>query len=193
MASAVEFLREHGSTALVSLGSGSLLNRIDNHLRLFLALGLTHYVAVDAEPRITADMGTLFDDDDAMFALLASHYGGEDRRFLEVIRMFPETWIEELVGIHCSVVVCQRVLPYLHWEETICSMRPHLVLQEDLHGCELQNLGGAEYQRYRSGIRSFGLKPFRPWRILPGEKNMILWKRKDSPWIAKWERRLAIQ
>jgi len=56
---------------------------------------------------------------------------------------------------------------------------PKLILQEDLHGCERQNFRGLGYVRTRSGIRRYGLKPFRPWRIFPGEYNMVFWRRKD--------------
>jgi hypothetical protein len=89
--------------------------------------------------------------------------------------------VEELFGLHCSVVVCQRVLPFFHWESLIQSMTPKLVLQEGLHGCELQDLGGGNYRRYRAGIRRFGLKPFRPWRIIPWEYNLILWRHETFP------------
>lgn len=178
LSTAMEFLREHGDSALVSLGSGSLINGIDNHFRLFVALGLTHYIAVDIESVINARLETLFNDDATMLPLLAAHCDGEPQRFLEAIRGFPSTAAEQLFGLHCRVVVCQRVLPYLHWEPVIESMSPDLVLQEDLHGCEIQNLADGDFHRCRAGVRHFGLRPFRPWRIFPGEYNLVLWRNK---------------
>jgi hypothetical protein len=175
----MKFLREHGHSALVSLGSGSLINCIDNHLRLLLALKLTHYVAIDIEPVINARLEYLFSDDATMLPWLDTHYNGDAQCFLEAIRSFPATPAEQLFGLHCKVVVCQRVLPFLHWEELIRSMTPDLVLQEDLHGCELQNLSGVGYHKCRAGIRHYGLMPFRPWRLFRGEHNLILWRRRD--------------
>jgi len=107
--------------------------------------------------------------------------GGEQGISLEIFKLFPGTWVEELRGIHCAVVVCQRVLPFVHWENIIHSMTPKLVLQEDLHGCELQDLSRAHYEKSRAAVRHYGLQPFRPWRIFPGERNLILWKRRDFP------------
>ena len=87
--------------------------------------------------------------------------------------------MEDLAGVHCAIVVCQRVYPGFFWEDLIISMRPKLVLQEDLHGCERQKLRGEHYVRNLSIIQHFNLKPFRPWSVLPGEKNLILWRRRD--------------
>ncbi|MDY0042211.1 MAG: hypothetical protein RBS57_18015, partial [Desulforhabdus sp.] len=103
-----------------------------------------------------------------------------------------------LEGIHCAVVVCQRVLPFKHWEHIIESMRPLLVLQEDLHGCELQEIGGRQYVRTRSGVVHYQLISFRPWRIFLGERNLILWRRRDfqteleeiEPWWVQLYRKL---
>jgi hypothetical protein len=178
MPSARQFLEQHGPTSLVSLGCGKHLDRIDNHVRLFLALGLTHYVGVDLEPTIIAKADWLFNNNPAMRSVLAAHNRDPDN-FLAHVRLFPSTWVEELSGIHCGVIVCQRVLPFVHWEDLIVSMNPTLVLQEDLHGCELQILRDPRYQRNRAAIRHYGLQPFRPWRIMPGELNMILWQHRD--------------
>ena len=76
-------------------------------------------------------------------------------------------------------MVCQRVYPDCRWEEVILSMTPKLVLQEDLHGCERQQLRGRGYVRTWSKIRRYGLQPFRPWPILPRELNLILWRRRN--------------
>jgi hypothetical protein len=174
----MEFIREHGHSALVSLGSGSLINCIDNHFRLMLALTLSHYVAVDIEPVINARLEYIFSDDATMLPWLNTHSSGDPQRFLDGIRTFPSTPAEQLFGLHCRVVVCQRVLPFLHWESLIRSMTPDLVLQEDLHGCELQDLRSFGYHRCRAGIRHYGLRPFRPWRVFPGEYNLVLWRRR---------------
>jgi hypothetical protein len=179
MVAALQFLQEHGPKSLVSLGCGAVINNTDNHLRLFLARELTYYVGIDCEPSITTSTDRLYTDEAAMQSLFASRYRDLDD-FLPSVRLFPDTAVEELAGIRCDVVVCQRVLPFLHWEEIIVSMSPALVLQEDLHGCELQKLADPSYQKYRQGIRHYGLRPFRPWRILPGEFNLILWQRKDA-------------
>jgi hypothetical protein len=58
-------------------------------------------------------------------------------------------------------------------------MNPKLILQEDLHGCERQQLRGQQYVRSWSKIRQYGLIPFRPWPIFPGENNLVLWQRRD--------------
>ncbi len=179
MTTAIEFLREHGHTALVSLGCGAFLNRIDNHVRLLLAMNLTHYVGVDREPSITAKADGLFNDPTSMESVLTSHRCRLEH-VLANMRVFPGTWVEELAGVHCAVIVCQRVLPFVHWEQLILSMNPALVLQEDLHGCERQDLRHPSYQRSRAAIRTFGLQPFRPWWIFPGEFNMILWQRREG-------------
>jgi hypothetical protein len=53
------------------------------------------------------------------------------------------------------------------------------MLQEDLHGCERQQLRGKYYVRTWSEKAYYGLQPFRPWPIFPGEYNLILWRRRD--------------
>jgi hypothetical protein len=179
MRAALQFLQEHGPKSLVSLGCGTVVNNIDNHLRLFLARELTYYVGIDCEPAITTSTDRLYTNEAAMRSLFASQHR-DLGDFLPSVRLFPDTSVEELADIRCDVVVCQRVLPFLHWEEIIVSMNPALVLQEDLHGCELQMLAGPSYQKYRKGIRHYGLRPFRPWRILPGEFNLILWQQKNA-------------
>jgi hypothetical protein len=175
MSHAVEFLKQNGPTSLVSLGCGTGLNRIDNHVRLFLALNLKHYVGVDCACSVAVDADQLFTDEAAMQSLL-EWYGHSRDTFLSVFKLFPGTWAEELMGIHCAVVVCQRVLPFVHWENLVLSMNPELILQEDLHGCELQILQDPRYKKNPAAIKHYGLRPFRPWRILPGERNLILWQ-----------------
>jgi hypothetical protein len=177
--SAIDFLREHGEASLVSLGCGRMINRIDNHLRLMTALNLTYYVGIDCGPWIEPVSPNLFFDPDGMTTLLGHYYGGEPRRFWENTRLFPETWVEDLKNIHCAVVVCQRVYPDCRWEEVIFSMTPNLVLQEDLHGCERQQLRGKSYVRTWAEKRHYGLRPYNPWVIFPGEYNLILWRRRD--------------
>jgi hypothetical protein len=194
--SARDFLQSYGHTSLVSLGCGKRLNRIDNHLRLFTALKLTYYVGVDCQSWIEPVSANVFAEPDRMTELITDYYQGSPRKFWEAVRVFPETLVEELAGVHCAVVVSQRVLPHTRWEEVILSMTPRLVLQEDLHGCERQNLRGDQYVRMWSEIRQYGLRPFRPWRVFPGEHNLILWRRrdfggetaKDNRWT--WLRRL---
>lgn len=176
---AIVFLREYGHDSLVSLGCGAELNRIDNHVRLLTALNLRYYVGIDCVPDIRLSEAELFSDPEAIARLLEKHYGGDAHRFQEALRLFPNTWVEDLEGIHCAVVVCQRVLPDCRWERVICSMRPLLVLQEDLHGCERQKLRGRGYVRTWSKIREYGLQPFRPWPVFPWERNLILWRRLD--------------
>ena len=78
--------------------------------------------------------------------------------------------MEELSDLHCAVVVCQRVEPDCRWEDIIVSLRPKLVLQEDLHGCERQQLRGHGYVRTWIKARQYGLQPFRPWPIFPGNE-----------------------
>lgn len=176
---AINFLQEHGHTSLVSLGCGLMLNRIDNHIRLMTALNLTYYVGIDCAPRIEKVSPNLFLAPDSMTKLLTDYYQGKPWRFWEGVRVFPETWVEDLKNIHCAVVVCQRVYPDCRWEEVILSMTPKLVLQEDIHGCERQQLRGKDYVRTWSEKRYYGLRPFRPWPIFPGEYNLILWRRRD--------------
>jgi hypothetical protein len=176
---AVAFLRRHGQASLISLGCGPGLNRLDNHLRLFAALNLTYYVGIDCVPAIAPGGPDRFVDPEGMAALLSAYYEGQPQRFQDAVRVFPNTWVEELAGIHCAAVVCQRVLPDCRWEETIVSMTPRLVLQEDLHGCERQQLKGRGYVRTWKHIRRYGLEPFRPWPVFPGERNFILWRRRD--------------
>jgi hypothetical protein len=176
---AIDFLREHGETSLVNLGCGLMVNRIDNHLRLMTALHLTYYVGIDCLPGIVQVSPDLFLDPDGMTRLLSDYYQGEPRRFWANVRLFPETWVEELRNIHCAVVVCQRVYPHCRWEEVIFSMSPKLVLQEDLHGCERQQLRGKKYVRTWAEKKYYGLRPFKPWPIFPGEYNLILWRSRD--------------
>ncbi len=176
---AIAFLQEQGHTSLVSLGCGLKVNRIDNHLRLMTALDLTYYVGIDWAPSIEPVSANVFLDPDGMTRLLTDYYQGEPRKFWEAVKVFPETWVEELKDIHCAVVVCQRVYPDCRWEDVIFSMTPKLVLQEDLHGCERQQLRGKEYVRTWSEKRYYGLQPFRPWPIFPGEYNLLLWRRRD--------------
>jgi hypothetical protein len=188
------FLRQHGHTSLVSLGCGPELNRVDNHLRLLMALNLTYYVGIDCLPCITLWTPDLFMDHEGMVALLTEYYQGEPEKFREAVHIFPNTWVEELAGLHCAVVVCQRVWPDCHWEEVIASMTPELVLQEDLHGCHRQQLRRCGYVRSWLKIRACGLEPFRPWSIFPGERNFILWRQqdfgdeevRDSRWCTLW-------
>lgn len=177
--SAVTFLQEHGHTSIVSLGCGEQLNRIDNHLRIMEELNLNYYVGIDYQPQIEPVFADLFMNFDGINALLTRYYGGKPNRFWELMRLFPCTFVEELAGIHCAAIVCQRVLPGCRWEEVIISMSPKLILQEDLHGCERQQLRGQHYVRNWSKIRLYALQPFRPWPIFPGEKNMVLWRSLD--------------
>jgi hypothetical protein len=176
---AIQFLREHGETSLVSLGCGLMVNRIDNHIRLMTALNLTYYVGIDCGPWIEPVSPNLFLDPDGMTRLLTNYYQGGPKRFWENIRLFPETWVEDLKNIRCAVVVCQRVYPDCRWEEVIFSMSPKLVLQEDLHGCERQQLRGKKYVRTWAEKKYYGLGPYNPWTVLPGEYNLILWRRRD--------------
>jgi hypothetical protein len=187
------FLRRHGHTSLVSLGCGPVLNRLDNHVRLLTALNLECYVAIDCTSAIALGGPQVFMNFQKMTKMLREHFQ-EPQKFLEAVKVFPNTWVEDLAGIHCAVVVCQRVLPDCRWEEVISSMTPRLVLQEDLHGCERQQLRGLGYVRTWTKVRQYGLAPFRPWWIFPGERNLILWRRqdfcdpevRDSKWRALW-------
>lgn len=176
---AIAFLQEHGHTSLVSLGCGSQINRIDNHIRLMAALNLTYYVGIDCGPSIESVSDNMFLNPDGMTELLSGYYQEKPRKFWDAVKVFPETWVEELKDIHCAVAVCQRVYPDCRWEDVIFSMTPKLVLQEDLHGCERQQLRGSEYVRAWSEKKQYGLQPFRPWPIFPGESNLILWRRRD--------------
>jgi hypothetical protein len=146
------------------------------------ALDLSYYVGVDCHAAIEPVSTEVFLDPDGMTELLTGYYRGKPRKFWEAVRLFPGTWVEELMGIHCAVVVCQRVLPHCRWEDIILSMTPKLVLQEDLHGCERQQLRGKDYVRVWSEKSQFGLRPVRPWPIFPGEYNLILWRRRDFDW-----------
>jgi hypothetical protein len=191
---AVAFLREYGHASLISLGCGKMLNRIDNHIRLMTAIDLTYYVGIDCGPYIQPTSPQIFLNPDDMAELLESAYPGEPHKFWDSVKLFPETWVEELVGVHCAVVVCQRVYPDCRWEDVIVSMQPKLVLQEDLHGCERQKLLGRGYVRTWIKSRRYGLQPFRPWPIFPWERNYILWRRRDfgdetimaSKWKVLW-------
>lgn len=177
--SARTFLKTNGRKTIVSLGCGRWINRIDNHLRLMVGLNLRYYVGIDCAEKIEPDMNKVFMDPDGMNALLAHHYRGSPDRFWKKAHFFPGTYVEELFGMSCAAVVCQRVYPDCRWEEVIKSMNPKLVLQEDLHGCERQRLRGKRYVRTWSKIRQYALKPFRPWPVFPWENNMVLWQRRD--------------
>jgi hypothetical protein len=176
---AVTFLKTNGHKTIVSLGCGRWINRIDNHLRLMAGLNLSYYVGIDYADRIGPDMNEVFMDPDGMNALLTHYYQGSPDRFWKAAHFFPRTHVEELLGVNCAAVVCQRVLPHRRWEEVIKSMNPKLVLQEDLHGCERQKLRGQRYVRTWSKIRQYALKPFRPWPVFPWENNLVLWQHRD--------------
>ena len=126
--SAVTFLGLYGHTSIVSLGCGSLLNRIDNHIRLMAALNLTFYVGIDKVSEVNLSPTALFSDPKGMEKLLAGIYRDEPQRFREALQVFPFTWVEELWNLPCAAVVCQRVEPDCRWEDIIVSMRPKLVL-----------------------------------------------------------------
>jgi hypothetical protein len=176
---AVAFLRENGQNALVSLGCGQQINRIDNHLRLMIALKLTYYVGIDCGPSIEAVSENLFTNSGNSMSLLSCYHSGSPHFFWKALKLFPGTFVEELLDVHCAAVVCQRVYPNCRWEKSIVSMNPLIVLQEDLHGCERQKLRGEQYVRNWSNIRAYGLESFRPWPVFPGEKNLVLWRRRD--------------
>jgi hypothetical protein len=177
--SAVTFLKTNGYKAIVSLGCGRWINRIDNHLRLMVGLNLSYYVGIDYADRIEPNLNEVFMDSDAMNALLTNYYQGSPDRFWKATHFFPGIYVEELKNIHCAAIICQRVYPDCRWEEVIESMTPKLVLQEDLHGCERQQLRGKSYIRTWSKIRQYALKPYRPWPIFPWENNLVLWQRPD--------------
>jgi len=176
---AVTFLKANGHKTIVSLGCGRWINRIDNHFRLMAGLNLSYYVGIDYADQIGYDMNEVFMDPDGMNVLLTHYYQGNPDRFWKAVHFFPGTYVEELKGIHCAAIICQRVYPDCHWEEVILSMNPKLVLQEDLHGCERQKLRNNRYVRTWSKIRQYALKPFRPWPIFPWENNLVLWQRRD--------------
>ena len=188
---AIAFLKEYGHTSLISLGAGRLLNRIDNHIRLMTQLNLTYYVAIDCGPYIELTSPNIFLDPHGVTELLTEYYRGEPQKFWEGVKVFPNTWGEELENIHCAVVVCQRVYPDCRWEKAILSVTPKLVLQEDLHGCERQQLRGRGYVRTWTKIHQYGLQPFRPLPLFPWERNLILWRRKDfgdeEIQVSKWK------
>jgi hypothetical protein len=190
-----DFLKQYGNQSLVSLGCGNVLNRLDNHVRLFVRCGIEYYVGIDRVTKIEFNPSSAFSNRNSVTELLTSYYDGEPSRFFNKVSTFPNTCVEELVDIHCKVVVCQRVLPFRHWENIIKTMRPELILQEDLNGCELQTISGELYKKTFPGIIHYQLKPFRSNRFIPGERNIILWRRRDffpcrydmEPW---WKRLL---
>lgn len=190
---AIRFLQEHGNRSLISLGCGNILNRLDNHVRLFVGCRTEYYVGIDRVPGIEFNPDTTFSDRNAVNNLLSSYFDGRPEEFFNRVKTFPNTYVEELADIHCKVVVCQRILPFRHWEDIIRSMRPVLILQEDLNGCELQAISGKFYKRSFAGIIHYQLKPFRPNRFLPNERNLVLWRKRDfypcpvdmKPW---WKR-----
>lgn len=192
---AIEFLKQHGNQSLISLGCGDLLNRLDNHVRLFVQCGLEYYVGIDRVSKIEFNASSVFSNENTITKLLSSHFDGRPEEFFDRVRAFPDTYVEKLAGIHCKVVVCQRVLPFRHWESTIRSMEPLLILQEDLNGCELQELSGEFYKKTFPGIIHYQLQPFRSNGFIPGERNILLWRRRDffpcsydlAPW---WKRAL---
>lgn len=192
---ASNFLKQYGNQSLVSLGCGNVLNRLDNHVRLFVRCGIQYYVGIDRVTKIEVNPSSAFSNRKSVTELLASYYDGEAAKFFNRVSTFPNTCVEQLADIQCKVVVCQRVLPFRHWEDIIKSMRPELILQEDLNGCELQNISGELYKKTFPGIIHYQLKPFRPNRFIPGERNIILWRRRDffpcrydmEPW---WKRLL---
>lgn len=190
-----DFLKQYGNQSLVSLGCGNVLNRLDNHVRLFVGCNIQYYVGIDRVTKIEFNPSSAFFNQNSVNKLLASYYDGEPSKFFNTINTFPNTCVEELVNIPCKVVVCQRVLPFRHWENIIKTMRPELILQEDLKGCELQAISGELYKKTFPGIIHYQLKPFRPNPFVPGERNIILWRRRDffpchydmEPW---WKRLL---
>jgi hypothetical protein len=195
--SAAAFLRQHGHTSLVSLGCGCQLNRLDNHIRLMAALRLSFYVGIDRVADISLSSTDIFLDREGVEKTWAKYYPAAPQGLWEAIKVFPTTWVEELRDLHCASVVCQRVEPDCRWEEVIGSMRPKVILQEDLHGCERQQLWGHGYVRTWIKVRQYDLQPFRPWAIFPGERNLILWRHRDfddeevqrSKWKVLWRLR----
>ena len=109
---AIGFLQEHGIRSLISLGCGKLLNRLDNHIKLMVKCGLEYYVTIDHVPLIQYNPSSAFQDLKAENLLLSSHYGENAEKFSGTVRIFPDTYVEELADIPCQVVVCQRVLPF---------------------------------------------------------------------------------
>lgn len=194
---AIEFLKKHGNQSLISLGCGNLLNRLDNHVKLFVGCGLEYYVGIDRVTKIEFNASSAFSNSNlkTITKLLSSYFDGSPETFFDRVKTFPNTYVDELADIHCKVVVCQRVLPFRHWEKIIRSMKPVLILQEDLNGCELQQLSSEFYKKTFPGIVHYQLKPFRPNYFIPGEKNILLWRRRDffpccydmAPW---WKRAL---
>ncbi len=96
---AVTFLQEHGNTSIVSFGCGKQINRIDNHLRIMIELNLNYYVGIDCKPYIVPVSDNLFMDPDDMTAMLTRYYRGRPNRFWNSMRLFPCTFVEELVGV----------------------------------------------------------------------------------------------
>ncbi len=190
---ALQFLQKHGNTSVVSLGCGKRLNRLDNHIKLMVQCQLDYYVAIDRVADIEFDLNSAFAQPNSGKSILSAYFDGNLQQFMRQVKLFPNTCVEELAGIQCQVVVCQRVLPFRHWEGFIESMNPALILQEDLHGCELQMMSGKRYKKSYPGIIHYQLQTFRPSRIIPGERNIILWRRRDfypcredlQPW---WKR-----
>ncbi len=176
---AIEFLQKYGELSLVSLGCGDFLNRLDNHVKLLVKCGLKYYVGIDRVQRIVFNADGAFTGKEAVEQLLTPNFKGKIKDFSSIIRNFPNTRVEELRNIHCKIVVCQRVLPFRHWENIIATMTPILVLQEDLNGCELQSMDRHLYKKSYSAIVHFGLQPFRTNPLLPFEMNLVLWRRRD--------------
>lgn len=196
---AVRFLRKFGGKSLVSLGCGHQLNNLDNHLKLFNLCGLDYYVAIDLVPEIRAEPSSAFANPSytSLYCSPNNSFKNTElsnvNHFFNRMKLFPQTRVEELKDIHCNTVICQRVLPFRHWEKIITSMAPILVLQEDLRGCELQQLHRDSYRKSLAGILHFQLQPFRPIRFFPWEYNLVLWRRDDfQPFplesLALWKR-----
>jgi hypothetical protein len=80
-------------------------------MRLMAGLNLNYYVGIDCSPNIEMVSDNLFMDPDDMAALLAQYYRGRPGRFRKAVNLFPGTFVEELAGVHCAIVVCQRVYP----------------------------------------------------------------------------------
>ena len=136
---------------------------------------------------------SVFTDRITIDPLLTWYYSGRPEWFFDSLHTFPNIFVEELTDLPCKVIICQRFLPFRHWEDVIKSMTPNLILQEDLNGCEKQIISGKQYKKTFPGIVHFKLQPFRPTHLLPSEKNIILWRRRNffpchydtKPW---WER-----
>lgn len=176
---ALEFLHKYGHQSLISLGCGEILNKLDNHLKLFLGCDLKYYVGIDRIPQVSFDIDSAFIEQASSMDLLSSNFIGGVERFISNVKLFPNTYIEELENVFCKVVVCQRVLPFRRLEAIIASMRPQLILQEDLIGCELQQMSRKLYKKTYPGIVYYQLKPFQPSGLIPGEKNLVLWRSRD--------------